>query len=132
MRGLAGLQTLHLSCVALLELLGLLRMALFHLLLLGIVAITLGQLLVIFFLLFLQFLAIFVLLIDQLLLLLFVFAVEFGIAGIGRGWACDGRQVLGVRDIVVRCVFPATICGRMIRSSGFAGGFYSTFEVAWA
>ncbi len=96
MGGLAGLQVLHLSCVALLKLLGLLRVALFHLLPFGSTAIAPGKSLMLSILLLLEFLPLLVLLIDQLLLLLFVFLVELGVAAIRCRWTFDRRQVLGM------------------------------------
>jgi len=130
--GLAGLQVLRLSCVALLKLLSLLRVALFQLLLLGIAAVALRELLMLSFLLLLEFVAFLALLVYQLLLLFLVFLVEFGVAGVGRRWTLDRGQILCVLVVVVRRVFTAAICRRMVGCSSFASGFDTAVEVAGA
>lgn len=72
------LEILHFSGMALLQLLRLLLMLLLHLLVLGVVEF----LLVFFFLLLLEFLLFLVLLFDQLVLLLLVFCIGFGVSGV--------------------------------------------------
>src|SRR5450755_1096985 len=83
-RRLVGFHLLLLRGVFLLKLLGLLRVALFHLLFLRVVVIFLGGLLVFFFLLLLQFLMVLILLGHHLVLLLLIFLVGFWVAGIWR------------------------------------------------
>ncbi len=72
---------------------GLLLMALFDLLLFGIVGVLFGQLLVFLFLLLLELLAFLILLGDQLVLLLLVLLVSLCIAAIGSG-SFNWRQIV--------------------------------------
>lgn len=77
------LQLLLLLGVVLLHLLGLLLMALFHLLLLRVACGLLGGALMLGFLLLLELLVLLVLFCDQLILLLLILLIEFGITGVG-------------------------------------------------
>jgi hypothetical protein len=83
-RRLMLLYLLLLRCMPLLKLLRLLSVPLFHLLFLCVVGIFLRSLLVFLFLLLLEFLVFLILFGGKLFLLLLVFLVRRGIAGVGR------------------------------------------------
>src|SRR5271154_6874945 len=134
-RGLVLLHLLLLGGVLLLELLGLLGVALFHLLFLLVVVVFLGGLLVFFFLLLLELLVLLVLLGGQLVLLLLVFFVGGVIAAARRGvfvflyfigvpWiggaSCRARFV-AVRGIGWR---------RVVCATGVFGGYHVVMEFA--
>jgi len=91
---LSLLHLLHLLLVALLHLLRLLLVLLFYLLHSGRSGILSRQLLVFLVLLLLEFLPVLVLLCDQLVLLLLVLLVQFGVPCLRRTGLFDGRQFL--------------------------------------
>src|ERR1700677_2532875 len=122
-----GLQALHLSGVALLLLLGLLRVALLDLLFLGVVGVLFGELRVFFVLLRLELLTFLVLFVHQLLLLLLVFRVQLCIAGVGSGGFFHGWQVggmhVGARCAVFRMRFSSAVFGSVVGGPSVAGGY---------
>jgi hypothetical protein len=92
--------------VPLLQLICLLLVALLDLLPAGFIRILSGELRVLFILLLLKFLPVFLLLRVQLFLLLLIFLVELGVAGVWRSGTLGARQLVRVdrgwrsRDVV--------------------------------
>lgn len=137
------LHLLLLGRMLLLELLGLLRVALFELLFLRVVGVFLFRLLMFLFLSLLEFLVLLILLGSQLVLLLLVALIGRGIAGIGRRGLVrlefarmTGRRFrfvgrAGFR-FLLRLVASAGGVGRrsLVRAAGLFGSYYAGLEVS--
>src|SRR5450631_1492830 len=130
-RRLVGFHLLLLRGVFLLKLLGLLRVALFHLLFLRVVVIFLGGLLL------LQVLMLLILLGHHLVLLLLIFLVGFWVAGIWR------RGLVSVYFVCMYWVrvscgvifwtsFVSRVFRRLVRCASFASRNSGSFEIAGA